>query len=202
MHSGLSGGSALFFLLPCEFDNQDRVFSGQANKYDETDLRQDVDRQPACEQAAYGCEETHRHDQNDRHRQLPTFVLRHEHEEHEESGCAEDNQRGSSVLLLLKGEIRPLEPDSLRKNLVGKLFHAEQRGTRGDTRSSYPLHLRGWKEIVARHTVWDGVVLQLCHGPNRHHFTGSVAYFQPRDVRLVASILTIGLDDHFVGSAQ
>src|SRR5229473_5159395 len=160
MHSCLSGASALFFLLACEFDNQDRVFGGQADKYDETDLRQDVDRQPSCEKAAYGCEEAHWHDQNDRHRQLPTFVLRHEHEEHEQSGCAEDNERGSSVLLLLEGEIRPFEPDTLRKNLVGKLLHAEQRGTRGDTRSSDALHLRGWEEIVAWHAVRDRVVLQ------------------------------------------
>src|SRR6266481_4948162 len=157
MHSCLSGGCALFFLLAREFNNQDRVFGGQADKYDETDLCQDVDRQPAREQAAYGCEETHRHDQNNRHRQLPTFVLRHEHEEHEESGCAEDSERGSSLLLLLEGEIRPLEPDSLRENLVGKLLHAEQRGTRGDARSSYPLHLCGWKEIVAWHTVRDRI---------------------------------------------
>jgi len=36
--------------------------AGQADKYDETDLRQDIDRQPSCEQAAYGCEQAHRHD--------------------------------------------------------------------------------------------------------------------------------------------
>src|SRR5258708_4111080 len=202
MHRRLSGGSAVFFLLAREFDNQDRVFGGQADKYDETDLCQDVDRQPSREQASYGCEEAHRHDQNDRHRQLPTFVLRYEDEEHEESGCAEDDERGSSVLLFLEGEIRPLEPDSLRENLVGKLFHLEQRGTRGDTLSPDSLHLRRWEEIVAWHAVRDRVVLQQCHRPNRHHFTGSVAYFQPRDVRPVASVLTIGLDDHFVGSAQ
>src|SRR5258708_26088457 len=152
MHSCLCGGCAVFFLLAREFHNQDRVFGGQADKYDETDLRQDVDRQPAREQAAYGCEEAHRHDQNNRHRQLPTFVLRHEHEKHEESGCAEDNERGSSVLLLLEGGIRALEPDSLRENLVGKLLHSEQRGTRGVTRSSYPLHLGGREKIVAWHT--------------------------------------------------
>src|SRR5437016_6898913 len=145
MHSCLSGGCALFFLLACEFDNQDRVFGGQADKYDETDLRQDVDRQPSREQSSYGCEEAHRHDQNNRHWQLPTFVLRHEHEEHEESGCAEDNERRSSVLLLLEGEIRPLEPDSLRENLVGELFHAEQCGTSGYIRRIEPLNLRDRK---------------------------------------------------------
>jgi len=202
MHRGLPGGCAFFFLLAREFDNQDRVLGGQADKYDETDLCQDVDRQAARQQAAYRGEETHRHNQNDRHRQLPALVLSYEHKKHEEGRCAENNQRGSSVLLLLEGEIRPFEPDSLRENLVGKLLHAEQRGTRGDTRSSDPLHLGGRKKIVARHTVRDRVVLQLCHRPNRHHFTGRVANFQSRDVRLVASILTIGLDDHFVGPAQ
>src|SRR5215469_9437840 len=202
MYSGLRGSCTVFFLLPREFDNQDRVFRGQADKHDETDLRQDVDRQASCEQAAYGCEQAHRHDQNDCHRQLPTFVLRHEHEEHEESGCAEDNESGSSLLLLLEGEIRPLEPDSLRENLAGKFLHAEQRGTRGNTRSRYPLHLRGWKEIVARYTIRDRVVLQLCHRSDRYHFTGSVAYFQSHDVRLVASVLTVGLDDYFVRPAQ
>ena len=128
--------------------------------------------------------------------------VRHEHEEDEESGCAEDNKRGSSVLLLLKGEVRPLEPDSLRENLMGKRLHAKQRGTRGDTRSRYPLHLRGWKKIVARYTIRDRIVLQLCHRSDRYHFTGGVAYFQSHDVRLVASVLTIGLDDHFVRPAQ
>src|SRR5262245_8583395 len=106
------------------------------------------------------------------------------------------------MLLLLEGEIRPLEPDSLRENLVGKLLHAEQCSARGDTRSRYPLHLRGWKEIVARYPIRDRIVLQLCHRSDRYHFTGSVAYFQSHDVRPVASVLTVGLHDYFVRPAQ
>src|SRR5690348_4447442 len=83
-----------------------------------------------------------------------------------------------------------------------KLLHAAQRSARGDARSRYPLYLRGWKKIVARYPIRDRIALQLCHRSDRHHFTGSVAYFQSDDVRLVASVLSVGLDDYFVRPAQ
>ena len=202
MHRCFSGRCALVFLLARKFDNQDCIFGGQANKYDETYLRQDVDRHAACQQAAHRGEETHRHNQNDRYRQLPALVLSHEHKKHEKSRCTEDKECGNSALLLLERKICPLESDSLRENLAGKSLHAEQRSTRGNTRSRYTLHFRGWKKIVARHTIRDRVVLQLCHRTDRHHFTGSIANFQARNVRLVASVLAVGLDDYFVRPAE
>ena len=64
------------------------------------------------------------------------------------------------------------------------------------------MHFRGRKKIVARHTIRDRVVLQLCHRTDRHHFTGSIANFQARNVRLVASVLAVGLDDYFVRPAE
>src|SRR5262249_31769253 len=127
-------------------------------------------------------EQAHRYDQDDRQRQLPAFVLCDENEEDEESGGAEDEESRRAALLLLESEISPFKGNALRKDLLGQFLHAMQRRTRGNARCRYALHLGGRKEIVARHTVWDRLALELCHGPDRNHVTGCVARFEAGDV--------------------
>ena len=70
-----------------ELDDQDRVLARQADQHDQRHLGEDVEvarlaerrevRQPHAEQRR---EHAHRHDQDDRHRQLPALVLGGEHE--------------------------------------------------------------------------------------------------------------------------
>ena len=86
--------AALVLLLPGELDDQDGVLGGQADQHDEADLRQDVDRHPACEQAGNGSQQAHRHDQDDGQRQLPALVLGDQNEKDEEGGHAEHEQGG------------------------------------------------------------------------------------------------------------
>src|SRR5262245_20131071 len=120
VHGGFAGGDALLFLLARELDDQDRVLGGQADKDDETDLRQNVDGHAPREQPGDGREQAHRHDQDDRQRQLPALVLRDEDEEDEESGGAKDEEGRRAALLLLESELGPLKSNALRKNLLGQ----------------------------------------------------------------------------------
>src|SRR6516164_7899523 len=166
VHRGFAGGDTFLFLLARELDDQDGVLGGQADENDEADLRQDVDGHAPREQACNGGEQAHRHDQDNRQRQLPAFVLRDEDEEDEEGGRAEDQESWRASLLLLESEVSPLKGNALRKNLVGKFLHATQCRTSGDARRRYPLYLGGRKKIIARHAVWDRFAPELSHGPN------------------------------------
>jgi len=182
VHRGFAGGGTFLFFLARELDDQDGVLGSQADENDEADLRQDVDGHAARQQAGDRGEQTHRQDQDDRHRQLPAFVLGDENEEDKESGCAKDEESGRAALLLLESEFGPLESDALGKDLVRKLFHAMQCRTGGDARSRYPLHLGGRKKIVARHAVWDRLAPELRNCADRHHLAGCVAGLQAGDV--------------------
>jgi len=104
VHRGLTGGYAVFLLLTCKLDNQDRVFSGQADQ-NKADLRQDVDRQAARDQTGNRREKAHRYDQNDRQRELPALVLCDQNQKHEESRGSEDENSRCATLLLLKSKV-------------------------------------------------------------------------------------------------
>jgi len=125
-----------------------------------------------------------------------------EDEEDEESGCAEDEKSRRAALLLLEGEVGPLKSNALGKNLAGKLLHAMQCRTSGDTWRRYPLHLGGRKKIVARHAVWDRFAPELRYCPNRHHFTGCVAGLQASNVLRGTPEFFISLDADLIGAAK
>src|SRR5215471_7965101 len=127
MHRALKRSSTLVFLLARKFDNQNRVFCSQADKYNKPDLSQDVDRHAARQQAGNRSEKAHGKDEYDRQGQRPTLVLSDEHEKHEQSSYAKNRQRRSSALLLLIGQVGPFESDAVRQNLTCKLLHALKR---------------------------------------------------------------------------
>src|SRR5262249_59718195 len=110
--------------------------------------------------------------------QLPAFVMRRQHQKHEERGCPEDENGGGATLLLLISKISPFKRDAPWKNLTSELFHAMQCGAGSDTRRCDPLHLGGGEEIVARHAVGNGPVPQLCDSADWHHRAGGVAHLQ------------------------
>src|SRR5262249_54119356 len=99
-----------------------------------------------------------------------------------------------AALLLLESEVGPLKSNALGKNLAGKLLHAMQCRTSGDTWRRYPLHLGGRKKIVARHAVRDCFAPELRHCPNRHHFTRCVAGLQAGNVLACTPEVSIPLD--------
>src|SRR5215471_14846661 len=102
MHGGFTGGRAVILFLTRELDNEDGVFGGKADENDEADLRQYVDGHAPREQPRDGGEQAHRHDQHNRQRQLPAFVLCYKNEEDEESGGPEDEESRRGALLLLE----------------------------------------------------------------------------------------------------
>src|SRR5215813_12148248 len=111
---------------------------GQADENNKADLCQDIDRHASYEQPCDRCEQAHRHDQDDRQRQLPVFVLRDQDQKHEESGCPEDENGGGATLSLLISKISPFKRDTPWKNLTSKLFHAMQCCAGSDTRRCDP----------------------------------------------------------------
>src|SRR5262249_26970346 len=130
------------------------------------------------------------------------FVLRDEDEEDEESGCAEDEKSRRAALLLLEGEVGPLKSNALGKNLAGKLLHAMQCRTRGDTWRPYPPHPRRRESSGRRPAVWDRFAPELRYCPNRHHFTGCVAGLQASNVLRGTPEFFISLDADLIGAAK
>src|SRR6516162_1271178 len=202
MHCGFAGGDTFILLLACELDDQDRVLGGQADENNKADLCQDIDRHAPYEQPCDRCEQAHRHDQDDRQRQLPAFVMRRQHQKHKKSGCPEDENGGGATLLLLISKISPFKRDAQWKNLTSKFFHAMQCCAGSDTRCCDPLHLSGGKEIVARHAVGNRPVPQLCDRADWHHLAGRVADLQAGNVLRRPPELAVGLDDDLVSSAE
>ena len=82
-----SGLPAVALLLG-ELDDQDGVLARQADQHHEADLREDVDVHAGDQHAAHRAEQAHRHDQDDRQRQRPAFVLGGQHQEHEHDAPA------------------------------------------------------------------------------------------------------------------
>src|SRR5215472_8819269 len=202
MHYALKRSSTLVFLLARKFDNQNRVFRSQADKYDKPDLSQDVDRHAAVEQAGNRSEKAHGNDEYDRQRQRPTLVLSDEHKEHEQSGHAKNSQRRSSTLLLLIGQVGPFESDAVRQNPTRKLLHALKRRAGGDKRGRYTLHLSGRIQVIARYSIWNRVVPHLSHRSDRHHLSRGVSSLQPRDVVMISPEISVCLNHHLIRSAK
>src|SRR3984957_20042387 len=123
----LRGRTPFGLVLTSEFHDQNRVLRGEANQNHETDLRQNVDRHAAEQQAADRGEQTHRHDQYDRERHPPTLIFRGEDEEHEQCRGAEDEDCWRALLFLLERDLGPFETDARRKHLRCQLLHPMQR---------------------------------------------------------------------------
>ncbi len=69
----------------------------------------------------------HRHDQDDRQRQAPAFVLRRQHQEGQEHAEREDEEGGVAGEDLLVGQFRPLIGHAVGQFLRQQLFHRRLR---------------------------------------------------------------------------
>src|SRR6266852_3672502 len=74
-----------------------------------------VDRHASNMKTGRRCQETHRHNQHNRQRQLPAFVLRCEDQEYKQGGGSEYQQRWCTLLVLLIGQVGPLVGDAERE---------------------------------------------------------------------------------------
>jgi hypothetical protein len=70
--------------LAGELDDQDRVLARQADQHDQADLGEDVVVAAGQPHAGDRGQQAHRHDQDHRQRQGPAFVLRRQHQEHQQ----------------------------------------------------------------------------------------------------------------------
>ena len=90
-----------------ELHDQDGVFARETDEHNQTDLSEDV--VVAVEQPDSGDsgEQRHRHDENDDQRQRPAFVLRGEHQVHEENGQRKNVDHGVAGQNFLVSQLGP-----------------------------------------------------------------------------------------------
>ena len=98
----------VFALRLGELDDQDRVLARQADQHQEADLRENVDVHLGDHDADDRAQQAHRHDEDDRQRQRPAFVLGRQHQEHQHDRQQEDPHRRVAGLQLQQRQLGPL----------------------------------------------------------------------------------------------
>src|SRR5262249_43452960 len=109
----------LFLELLGELHDQDGVLGGEADQYDQTDLREDVVVRANRPDTGDGGQEAHGHDQDDGARQRPALVLAGQHHEDQERAEREHEDGGVAGEDLLERQLGPLEAQSRRKLGLG-----------------------------------------------------------------------------------
>ena len=117
---GLERRQAFVLFVLGELDDQDGVLARQADEHDQADLREDVVVAALEPHAGDGEQQTHRHDENDGQRQAEAFVLRGQHEEHEQQAERIDIDGRVAGEDALVGQLGPFEGHALRQILVGE----------------------------------------------------------------------------------
>ena len=102
---------------------KNRVLAREADEHDQADLREDVVVAAFEPDAGDGEQQTHRHDQNDGERQAETFVLRGEHEEHEQQAERIDIDRRVAGEDALVGQVGPFICHAVGQIVVGEFGH-------------------------------------------------------------------------------
>ena len=90
------------FLTPLlgELDDQDRVLAGERDQHDDADLGIDVEREAGDVQREERAEQADDHREQDRHRDHPALVERHQEQVSEQDGEAENDQGVARLRLL------------------------------------------------------------------------------------------------------
>ena len=185
-----------------ELDDQDRILARETDEDDEADLREDVVVATAEPHARNGEEQAQRHDENDRERQPEAFVLRGEHEEHEQDAERIDVNRRVAGEDALVGELGPFEGHAFRERVGRELRHRCFGFHGADARCRATGDLRGRIAVVAHDAVGAVGLLHLDERAERNHLSGGVAGFQTRDVLGAIAELRVGLRDDLPGTAE
>ena len=128
--------------------------------------------------------------------------MRRQHQKNKDDRGPEDEEPAVAGELLLVGEIRPFEAETIGEPLGGEFFHSRQGIAGGVARQRAPLDLCGGIKIIARHAVRPGDVAELGDRADRHHLAFVVARLQIDDVADLVAEWRIGLGRYPVGPAQ
>ena len=171
----------LFFVLPGEFDNEDRILRRQSDQDDEADLPQNIHRHAAQHQTADGGQQTHGHDQDHGQWQAPAFVLSGEQQEHEHDGRPKNEERGVARLFLLIGELRPLVGVAVGQDLLRQPLHGREPIAARIAGLCRALNGSRGQEVEMLHAVRTGDVAERGNGPERHHLAVGITRLQLGD---------------------
>jgi hypothetical protein len=165
----------LHLQLPRELDDQDRVLAREPHQHEQRDLREDVVVAAGEPHPGDREQQAHRHDQDDRERQLEALVLRGQDEEHEQHAQREHEQRGVAGEDLLIGEVGPLECDPARQHLLRDTLDRPFSLARAETRRRHAVQVGRREGVVADSTVGTVAVLDAHDRAERHQVAFGVA---------------------------
>ena len=199
---GVEARFSLFVKLPGEFDDQDRIFAGQAKQHDQPDLHENIDVAMRDQHADHGAEQTQRHVQNHGQRQPPTFIERRQRQKHASHGQCEHVHRRVAGPELQEHQFGPIGFHRNRQCFVGQRVDLGDGVAGTEPRLQISRHGGGRVEIVALHGDWTADFARVDQRAQRDHLAGLIADLQQVDVRLAVAEVSIGLDRHLPVAAK
>ena len=193
---------AAFDALACELDDQDRVLAGKPDQNDEADLRQDVVVGAGQPHAEHRRQQAHGHDEDDRERQRPAFVLRGENQEDEQHAQREYERRDIGGGFLLISEIRPFIAEFIRQRVAQDSLHCGAGLAGGVPRRRLAVDVGGEIDVVVRDAIRPGREADRCDRSERDHVAVGVACLELGDILGMRTKARLGLCVDAEGSTE
>src|SRR5471032_757074 len=185
-----------------EFHDQDRVLGRQADQHHQADLREDVVVAAGQPHADQRRQDADRDNQDDRQRQRQAFVLRGQHQEHQQHADGEHPQRGIAGQRLLVSQVGPFHLDPARQRLRGDAFDGRLRLVRRIAGGRAAVDVGGGVAVVAHHHFRAEGRRHFDQRRQRHHLAAGVARLQRADIVGEGAELRVRLHPHLIHAAE
>ena len=188
--------------LPRKLDDQNRVFGRQTNQHDQPDLGEDVV-VSACEfDPQHGGQQAHRHDQNDGDRQRQAFILRSQHQKHQQQRQGEHPHGRVARDDFLVRQVRPLVGNAGRQRFSSNAGNRVLRLAGRITRRSAAVDIGRQKAVVANRPLRPKARRDLHQRGQRHHLARAGTHLEQADVFGPRAVGRVGLHPHRIGPAK
>ncbi len=192
---GVDQGFALGAQLLREFDDQDRVLSGEPDDGEEPDGEIDVVRYAAQRHRGDGTQHPERDHQEHRERDGPALVERGQQQEHHERREREQQRRLRARELLLQRLPGPFEAEAARQG-PGDALHLGDRVAAGIARFCRAADPHRRIVVVAHHLARADRPFGGGKRRERHHVASAVAHAEGQHVLGLHAAAIVGLHDH------
>ena len=184
-----------------EFDNQNRVFGGQAQQRYQTNLEINVIGKVAEIHRHQGTKQAKRQGQQHRQRQRPLFILGRQDQEDHEEASAQRQGTGATAALLLEGRTAPVVTHVRRQHLCRDTFHRSNCLTRAVTGLGFTQNLDRRQRIEVLYRLRTGHKLHIGHGADLNHLAAAGTHIQLANIVGLGAETAFGLHQHLINAS-
>ena len=196
----MDNGLALLMQLFCEFHNQNRVLTDQADGRQQTDLEVHVVVHAESTRHTERTDYAQRHNQDDGDRNRPAFIKSGQTQEHDQNRQRVKCAGLRSGLLFLEGNTVPGDTESVRQSL-GDFFHRKHRLTGRKACCRRSLNIHSAQAVETLQTRGTELPLSRAESGERNHFAFIVAHVPAVQVFRTLTELLIALNINLLNTA-